>query len=89
MEPSCPTASQTHGGRRLGLVLAWTISGTGAAIVLITFPFLVPALRRFCLPYVPATETQIRHVVSQLVGRKGKVVDLGSGDGRVVSARTE
>lgn len=66
-------------------MLAWTISGAGVGIVLITFPFLVPAVRRFCLPFVPATDTQIRHVLSQVGGRAGKVVDLGSGDGRVVS----
>lgn len=48
-------------------------------------PFVLPALRRYCLPYVPATPIQIEKILLQLRGRPGKIVDLGSGDGRVVS----
>ena len=38
-----------------------------------------------CLPYVPATSTQVAHVMKLLNGRSGTLVDLGSGDGRIVS----
>lgn len=59
--------------------------GAGVGLLVVALPFVLPALRRYCLPYVPATPVQIERVLSQLEGRKGKVVDLGSGDGRVVS----
>lgn len=55
--------------------------------------FLAPAFRRICLPFVPATPHQIETVARILLGAQkkyrlqtlGSVVDLGSGDGRVVS----
>ena len=48
-------------------------------------PFLLPALRRHCLPYVPASPTQTHRVMAVLKTiPAGRVVDLGSGDGRVV-----
>jgi hypothetical protein len=59
--------------------------GTAVTLSVICMPFVSPALRRFCLPYVPATATQIKNVVSALAGRSGRLVDLGSGDGRIVS----
>lgn len=39
------------------------------------------------VPYVGASARQVEHVLSLLRGRPGKTVDLGSGDGRIVSAR--
>ncbi|XP_046399774.1 ATP synthase subunit C lysine N-methyltransferase isoform X2 [Ischnura elegans] len=58
----------------------------GAAILLtaVCAPFVFPALRRVCLPYVPATTTQVNNVFQALKGRSGSLVDLGSGDGRIV-----
>ena len=57
-----------------------------AAIFALSIPFLSPALRKICLPFVPATETQIRNIFKALHNRKGNLIDLGSGDGRVVIA---
>lgn len=37
------------------------------------------------VPYVGASARQVEHVLSLLRGRPGKMVDLGSGDGRIVS----
>lgn len=71
--------------QKRGLWAAWLIGGTGIGLFAISIPFILPALRRHCLPYVPATPIQIEKILYQLKGRKGKVVDLGSGDGRVVS----
>ena len=71
--------------RRLGIAVVLAFGGTGVGLLVVALPFVLPALRRYCLPYVPATPVQIERVLSQLEGRKGKVVDLGSGDGRVVS----
>ncbi|KDR15633.1 hypothetical protein L798_09447, partial [Zootermopsis nevadensis] len=58
--------------------------GTAVVLSVVCFPFVSPALRRFCLPYVPATATQIENVMCALAGRSGRLVDLGSGDGRIV-----
>lgn len=64
----------------------WLVGGAGIGLIAASIPFVLPALRRYCLPYVPATPVQIERVLWQLRGRQGKVVDLGSGDGRVVSS---
>ena len=68
--------------------------GSALALSALCLPFVTPALRRVCLPYVPATEQQVRNVFRALEearsssgsdrGRR-KLVDLGSGDGRIVS----
>jgi len=68
-----------------GLWTVWLIGGAGVSLFTISVPFLLPALRRHCLPYVPASTIQIEKILFLLRGRQGKVVDLGSGDGRVVS----
>jgi len=62
---------------------------TGAAAVglsVISWPFVSPAFRKVCLPYVPATTEQVTNVLRALKGRSGPLVDLGSGDGRIVIA---
>ncbi|XP_033614446.1 adenine nucleotide translocase lysine N-methyltransferase [Fukomys damarensis] len=38
------------------------------------------------VPYIGASARQVEHVLSLLRGRRGKTVDLGSGDGRIVLA---
>ncbi|XP_077618925.1 adenine nucleotide translocase lysine N-methyltransferase [Crocuta crocuta] len=45
-----------------------------------------PACFLVQVPYVGASERQVEHVLSLLRGRPGKMVDLGSGDGRIVLA---
>ncbi len=71
-----------------GIWAAWLVGGTGVGLLVVSIPFVVPALRRYCLPYVPATPIQIEKILHQLRGREGKMVDLGSGDGRVVSVKS-
>lgn len=61
---------------------------TGAAVLGLcigTAPFISPALRKFCLPYVPATDKQVRNIIAALP-KKGAFADIGSGDGRIVIA---
>ncbi len=70
----------------------------GAVVVgmgVVGWPFVAPALRRHCLPFVPASDAQVRNVVRalQLAAPKAaprpgarRFVDLGSGDGRIVLA---
>lgn len=76
--------------RRAGLLVAGVAGGIGLAVSLAAIPFLTPALRKVCIPYVPATPNQLANVVRAL-GRTGlttkelgPLIDLGSGDGRVV-----
>ena len=71
--------------QRKGVWVAGIFGGTAFGLLALSFPFVLPALRRYCLPYVPATPIQIEKILLQLKGRPGKMVDLGSGDGRVVS----
>lgn len=61
------------------------LGGIATAISVVCFPFISPAFRKICLPYVPATHQQIKNVIQALNGRSGSLIDLGSGDGRIVS----
>ncbi|XP_053550754.1 adenine nucleotide translocase lysine N-methyltransferase [Bombina bombina] len=49
---------------------------------------LMPGFRKVPLklqvPYMPASAKQVTNVMKLLKGRSGKIVDLGSGDGRIV-----
>ena len=45
--------------RRMGLIIAGVVGGLGLGVTALTVPFLLPALRRVCLPFVPATTTQV------------------------------
>ncbi|KAH3730787.1 ATP synthase subunit C lysine N-methyltransferase-like [Dreissena polymorpha] len=56
------------------------VAGTAA----LTVSFIAPAFRKVILPYVPATTLQVQNVMKALTGRQGSVLDIGSGDGRVV-----
>ena len=82
--------AKNPGGRpakRAGLIIAGCIGGAGLAITTICVPFVLPALRAVCLPYVPATTTQLVNVSKALRGRSTNhptLVDIGSGDGRIV-----
>ncbi|OPJ76477.1 protein FAM173B isoform B [Patagioenas fasciata monilis] len=69
-----------------GLLATAGVGGTLVAIYAVATPFVTPALRKVCLPFVPATSTQIQNVLKMLENRSGSLVDIGSGDGRVVIA---
>ena len=81
----------------------YLLAGSGTFFICvfgITIPFVSPALRKYCLPFVPATNQQVSNV-KQLLSKRVqsvrrastigspveqlKVIDLGSGDGRLVS----
>lgn len=54
-------------------------------LIISTF-FLSEAISTiFQVPYMPASKAQVNNVMTLLRGRKGGLVDLGSGDGRIVS----
>ena len=53
------------------------------AISAVCLPFVTPALRKVCLPYVPATDAQVANVLRALGGggvsaeRRRRLVDIG------------
>ncbi|XP_068623513.1 ATP synthase subunit C lysine N-methyltransferase [Battus philenor] len=79
--------SETSTSRKLSSKGKYLIYGTGGLAIgvsLVCIPFVSPALRKVCLPYVPATTEQLAGVTKALVGRSGRLLDVGSGDGRIV-----
>merc|ERR1719378_1654001 len=73
--------------KRAGLIIAGIVGGAGIAISTVCIPFVLPAFRKVCLPFVPATTTQLSNVNKALQGRLNltpTLVDIGSGDGRIV-----
>jgi len=88
------------------------VGGCAVGITVAAFPFISPAFRRHCLPFIPATEKQVKQsgfkkinmskyeifrpfkvesVITALRwcsndsnNKLRKIVDLGSGDGRIV-----
>ncbi|XP_028833901.1 protein N-lysine methyltransferase FAM173B [Denticeps clupeoides] len=72
--------------RRAGIVATCVVAGSVAALYAAAGPFVAPALRRVCLPFVPATPAQVENVLKALQARSGSLVDIGSGDGRIVIA---
>lgn len=68
----------------VGKVLIYTTGGLALGVSVVCIPFVSPALRKVCLPYVPATTEQLTGVTKALAGRSGKLLDVGSGDGRIV-----
>jgi len=70
---------------KFGLALFGTVAASAVALVTITTPFVVPAFRKVCLPFVPATPAQIKNILSALPNKQSmlKVAEIGSGDGRV------
>ncbi|CAG12675.1 unnamed protein product [Tetraodon nigroviridis] len=75
--------------RNLG---GWAVAqiglGTGLAVYAMWVGILQPGFRKVPLklqvPYIPASKAQVNNVMNLLNGRKGGLVDLGSGDGRIV-----
>ncbi|KAM6374779.1 ATP synthase subunit C lysine N-methyltransferase isoform 2-T12 [Alca torda] len=83
LQEVCEAGSQR---RVWGLMVTAGVGGTLVALYAVVTPFVTPALRRVCLPFVPATSTQIQNVLKMLENRSGSLVDIGSGDGRIVIA---
>ena len=78
-----PDSSSKFGAIALGI-----IATSSVGICLATASFIVPAFRKVCLPFVPATTSQVKNVVTAIhkPNRHGmSVVDIGSGDGRIVT----
>ncbi|XP_077172494.1 adenine nucleotide translocase lysine N-methyltransferase isoform X1 [Paroedura picta] len=81
-------ASEMRGKTIDGWALLQFATGTGLAAYVVWAGVLMPGFRKVPLklqvPYVPASVKQVENVMSLLAGRSGKMVDLGSGDGRIL-----
>ncbi|XP_042293927.1 adenine nucleotide translocase lysine N-methyltransferase [Sceloporus undulatus] len=81
-------AAELHGKTVDGWGLFQIAAGTGLTAYVVWAGILMPGFRkvplRLQVPYVPASVKQVENVMSLLKGRSGKLVDLGSGDGRIV-----
>ncbi|XP_054993862.1 ATP synthase subunit C lysine N-methyltransferase [Sorex araneus] len=71
---------------RWGALLPGVLGGALVALYAVATPFVTPALRRVCLPFVPATPRQVENVLRMARRGRGPLVDVGSGDGRIVIA---
>ncbi|XP_037545501.1 adenine nucleotide translocase lysine N-methyltransferase [Nematolebias whitei] len=71
-----------------GWGLVQIAAGTGLAVYAMWVGILQPGFRkvplRLQVPFIPASKTQVQNVMTLLRGRQGGLVDLGSGDGRIV-----
>ncbi|XP_034749388.1 adenine nucleotide translocase lysine N-methyltransferase isoform X2 [Etheostoma cragini] len=71
-----------------GWGVAQIAAGSGLAVYAMWAGILQPGFRkvplRLQVPYIAASKAQVDHVMTLLKGRKGGLVDLGSGDGRIV-----
>ncbi|XP_053326857.1 adenine nucleotide translocase lysine N-methyltransferase [Spea bombifrons] len=90
MDDDGPQDAASHfQGKPLGGWGLLQIAGcTGLAAYSVWALVLMPGFRKVPLklqvPYIPASTKQVANVMSLLKGRSGKMVDLGSGDGRIV-----
>jgi hypothetical protein len=86
---------------KFGLYSAFGIAALAIGGSIMAIPFLTPAMRHHALPYIPATDKQIKNLfkaiktytdansLTRLQPTKTnlvKLIDLGSGDGRIVFA---
>ena len=78
------TGKQAWRGPGVGVIATGVIVTAAVGIHVIAGPFVTPAFRKICLPFIPATNQQAKNVFKFLEGRTGTLVDLGSGDGRLV-----
>ncbi len=84
---------------KFGFYGALAIGVAAVGFSILTIPFVTPAMRKHALPYVPATTKQVKNVFKaiELYSKQNnlnytnpsktnlvKLVDLGSGDGRIV-----
>ncbi|TDG42927.1 hypothetical protein AWZ03_010632 [Drosophila navojoa] len=73
-----------------GKLLIGLTGGIGIGLSIVCASFVAPAFRKFCLPFVPATTEQIQNVLRFLPkNANGKLLDIGSGDGRIVVAAAQ
>ena len=96
--PTAAVVNSEKTPSKFGLYSAIGIGAVAFGFSIAAIPFLTPALRKHALPYIPATDKQISNVFKALKlynttnklnyipssQNVVKLMDLGSGDGRIV-----
>jgi hypothetical protein len=103
----CNLKSNQHDDKppsKFGLYTAFGIAALAIGGSIAAIPFLTPAMRRHALPYIPATDKQLKNVFKAIKTYREanslghlkptktnaiKLIDLGSGDGRIVFEATK
>jgi methylase of polypeptide subunit release factors len=72
----------------MGKMLIAVTAGVAVGVSIVCYSFVSPAFRRFTLPYIPATDSQLKNIFSVLpkkpLANQRRLLDIGSGDGRIV-----
>ena len=90
-DPGMKSSNSERKISKFGLFGIGLFGGLATGIVALTLPFVSPGFRKVVLPYVPATSVQIENILQALKYKNNdlksikKLIDLGSGDGRIVS----
>ena len=99
-----PISSSGEEPSKFGLYATMGLGVVAIGFSIATIPFLTPAMRKHTLPYIPATPKQIKNVFKSIKlysnskniantlptkTNSPKLVDLGSGDGRIVFAAAQ
>nr|XP_056722570.1 adenine nucleotide translocase lysine N-methyltransferase-like [Euleptes europaea] len=85
LDPRELATSALHGRRRSWDLWQMVVgAGLAASIVWTRLSGLRRLPFRLQVPFVPSSTKQVENMMSLLEGRSGKLVDLGSGDGRIV-----
>nr|XP_033786724.1 ATP synthase subunit C lysine N-methyltransferase-like [Geotrypetes seraphini]XP_033786734.1 ATP synthase subunit C lysine N-methyltransferase-like [Geotrypetes seraphini]XP_033786743.1 ATP synthase subunit C lysine N-methyltransferase-like [Geotrypetes seraphini] len=70
--------------------LTWIVTGIASGVYGLWALFVLPGFRtvpwKLKVPFLPSSKVQTENIMKLLRGRKGCLVDLGSGDGRLVLA---
>ena len=93
------TSSEKTKSSKFGLYSAFGVAAIAIGGSIMAIPFLTPAMRYHGLPYIPATDKQLSNVFKAIRNYRNsqsltslkpsktnavKLIDLGSGDGRIV-----
>ncbi|KAM3826686.1 adenine nucleotide translocase lysine N-methyltransferase isoform 2-T2 [Vipera latastei] len=88
-EDAGEVAAELQGKKMDGWNVLQIAAGTGLTAYIVWAGILMPGFRKVPLklqvPYIPASAQQVQNVMRLFKGRSGKIVDLGSGDGRIVN----
>ena len=52
--------------RQKGFKMVMAVGGAALGLTMVAIPFCLPAARRICVPYVPATPVQINNIIQCL-----------------------
>ena len=88
MSDQVSVQNSSKSSTKFGALALGIVATSSVGLIVATSSFILPAFRRICLPFLPATSAQVKNVVTAMhqPSKFGMtVVDIGSGDGRIVT----